>query len=228
MVKKKINKVKQNDGKFKTILRKKGVHISIILAVISIALSAVFYFIPNTTEPCIQGASGNVYKDCLMNFEITKPNRDWKFHYDFNINVPKFEILFPGQSIVEMVLAERTNNEQVVVIVFDDEVNLDLRKFIETEIDYAKKANLPLEITYKMPSENKKEDEITIDTKFFNNYEQEKLLKIFKEKIIKKNGLIYVIHSQIRSMDNVSEKTKTEVIDVFDSFKFLPTNNLTL
>lgn len=171
MVKKK-NKLTQNDDRLKTILRKKEVYVPIILTtIISIVITSVFYFFPNTNEPCIQGDSGNIYKDCVMNFEITKPNRDWKFHYDFNINVPKFEIHFPGQSIVEMVLVVRTNNEQVAVIVFDDELNLDLRKFVETEIDFASASKLPMQIIYKMPSENKKEDEITIDTEIYNNHQ---------------------------------------------------------
>lgn len=206
----------------KSILRKKEVYVPIIAsAIITIVISSMFYFLTADNEQCIQGASGNTYQDCYMNFEITKPNRDWEFHYDFNINVPHFEIIFPGQSIVEMVLTERTNNEQVVILVFDDELNLDLRKFIEIEITRATESGLPIQMIYNMPFENKKEDVITIDTEFYNNHEEKKVIKIFQEKIIKKNGLVYVIHSQIKSTENVSERTISETNEIFNSFKFL-------
>ena len=146
---------------------------------------------------------------------------DWKFHYDFNVSVPKFEILFLGQSIVERVLIERTNNEQVLVIVYDDKFNLDLRKLLETEISMASATNLPIHMIYDLSSENKKEDKLTIEIELFNNLDEKKVLKIFKEKIIKKDELVYVIYSQIRSTDNVSERTLLETNEIFSSFKFL-------
>jgi len=221
-----MGKRKQKVNENTSVLRKKEVYIPIIIGaiitiMITVIISSMFYFLTIENEPCIQGPSGNSYHDCYMNFEIMKPNRDWRFHYDFNINVPKFDILFPGQSIVEMVLVERTKNEQVVVIVYDDKSNLDLRMFVENEIDMASATKLPIQMIYKLPSENKQEDDITIDTQFFNNHEDEKVLKIFKERIIKKDGLVYVIHSQIRSTENVSERTWSELNQIFDSFKFL-------
>ena len=214
--------LKQNDDRLKTVLRKKEVYVSLILTmIIAITILSIFYYFPNENEPCIQGISGNSYKDCLMNFEIIRPNPDWKFHYDFNVNVPKFEILFLGQSIVERVLIERTNNEHVVVIVYDDKFNLDLRKLLETEISMASATNLPIHMIYDLSSENKKEDKLTIEIELFNNLDEKKVLKIFKEKIIKKDELVYVIYSQIRSTDNVSERTLLETNEIFSSFKFL-------
>ncbi|MBM3910950.1 MAG: hypothetical protein FJ356_04815 [Thaumarchaeota archaeon] len=217
--KKNHKKSKQNDIQNKSFFKKEVYAPIIISAIITIIVTSVFYHLSIEPEPCVQGPTGNIYRDCLMRFEITKPNRDWKFHYEFNIDVPKFDIHFPGQSIVEMVLAERTNNEQVVVIVFDDQTDINLHEFVEKELELARIANLPMAITYTEPiSDN---DEITMFTELYNSHEEKKILKLFKERVIKKDGLVYVIHSQIRSVDDVTEKVKSEVDGIFNSFKFI-------
>lgn len=215
-----MGKKSQKHGKSnKSILRKKEIVIPIVAgAIITIIVSGSFYLLTINNEPCIQGSSGNIYKDCLMNFEIIKPNRDWKFHYDFNVNAPKFEYHFPGQSIVEMVLVQRTNNEQVAVMVFNDEVDLDLEDFLNKDFEFATKDGLPIEITYNLPDENDKD--ITIKTAIYPSHDNKEFAKLFKERIIKKDGFVYVIHSQILSTQNISEKVKSEVNWIFDSFEF--------
>lgn len=55
----------------------------------------------------------------------------------------------------------------------------------------------------------------------WNNYEEKEVIKISKERIIKKDGLVYVIHSQIRSTEKVSERIQSETFEIFNSFKFL-------
>lgn len=162
---------------------------------------------------CIHGESGIVYQNCPLNFELTKPNRDWKFFENFQVNTPKFNLHFPGESIVDGVLVERSHNEQVLVVVFDDNVNLDLKEFVDKELEIAGKSGLELEIIYTLPSQE--ENDVTMEWHFTNPPGNT------VERIIKHDEKIFVVHGVIRNLDETTSKVEKEMEEIVKSFNFL-------
>ena len=167
----------------------------------------------DNTIDCVHGESGIVYQNCPLEFEMVKPNRDWKFFENFRVNTPKFDLHFPGESIVDGVLVERSHNEQVLVVVFDDNVELDLNEFVKKELEIASESGLQLEIIYTLPSQ--RDNDITMEWHFTNPP------GITSERIIKHAERVFVVHGVIRNLDETSSKIEQEMKEIVESFKFL-------
>lgn len=181
----------------------------IVLLLLVVSTCSITFFLIQNIEPDNDGIYGNKYVSQSLGLQITRPNTDWFFLNDFGINVDRFQSVLPNYPFVGGLKIQRSINERVVLLVFNEGgKNEDIQTIITRDFQYVA-SHKDTEFIYTLNPDNTEVD--------FDGGQKNSSFHI-KGKAVKYNGKLYLVYGEFNP-NFISSETKNLIYSIVDSFK---------